>query len=625
VIRRYALRIVLFASFAARAAAACDPASAPYGTFPINARASVAGTEITFTIGSFVTPFPPAFPYQITDCDIAQWNFGDGTPLVTQKATDAARHTFAHAGYYQIGLVVANAFGSQQSESNITIGSNPPAIIDLPAVSVLEGAATTLDYAVHRRNNLTTTATITYESESPNDAFVNNIGRVAGTLIFAPGQTDKTIQIPLLDDNDYRGNQSRGLRFTATDGTYLNDDPRFDAHSRFVEITMRDDDPPPVATITGETRLLEGSVRHAVHFNVTLSKMPVVPASVDSQLIDGTAHAGVDFEPLNSSAFLWNGTTGDIAITIIGNDKPERDKTFVLRLFPTNATLGSPADILCTIVNDDTGFVPDSLRVVVGAPAMAHFESGGFATPSPSTMTCTSDAPDVVAAPVPIPLPATSVDVPITATSEGFAHITAHLPGHADSQVTVAAVDSSQLMLQPLAGLFATNSHGSLTLSLQPPRNTPQTVTLESDTPAVATVASPVVIPAGATVPISIATHVGGESVITARLTNQLDSLVAYSSVVTSDSAPHVERLEPAIGAPEGGTIVKISGRNLATSCSVTFDGNTARVLSGDAANLLVRTPPHAAGTVDVEVTCTGWHSVSPDGFQFAHVRRHAS
>jgi len=623
-LRRYALCILLFASFVARAAAACDPASAPYGTFPINARASVVGAEVTFTIGSFVTPFPPAFPYQITDCDIAQWNFGDGTPLVTQKATDAARHTFAHAGYYQIGLVVANAAGPEQSASGITIGSNPPTIIDLPNASVSESAGA-VDYVVHRRNNLTTTATITYESEFPNEVFDNGIGRVAGTLVFAPGETDKTIHIALINDNDYRGDQSRGLRFTATDGTYLDVDPRYDAHAKFVEITMHDDDPPPVATITGETRLLEGSGRRVVQFDLTLSKIPVVSAYISGQLIDGTAHNGVDFESFNGGAFFENGGTfGHIDILIIGNSKPERDKTFTLRLQPYNVTLASATDILCTIVHDYTGFVPDSVRVPAGTTVSLHFETGLFAA-SPSTITFTSDAPDVAAAPAPISLPATSFDVPVTTTREGVAHITAHFAGHADTQATVIAFESSQLLLQPLAPLFATDSHGTLTLSIQPPRNSPQTVTLESDTPAVATVVSPVVIPAGATVPISISTHAAGEAVITARLANPLDSLVAYSSIVTSESAPHLQRLEPAVGAPEGGTIVKISGRNLATSCSVTFDGTSANVLSGDVNTLLVRAPSHANGVVDFEVTCSGWHSVSPNGFQFAHVRRHAS
>lgn len=78
------------------------------------------------------------------------------------------------------------------------------------------------------------------------------------------------------------------------------------------------------------------------------------------------------------------------------------------------------------------------------------------------------------------------------------------------------------------------------------------------------------------------------------------------------DCTPVITGLNPSIGPPEGGTIVTITGRNFQRCpviifelpCpNVSFGGtNVNQVLACTDTTLVVRTPPHQSGVVDVNV-----------------------
>jgi hypothetical protein len=66
---------------------------------------------------------------------------------------------------------------------------------------------------------------------------------------------------------------------------------------------------------------------------------------------------------------------------------------------------------------------------------------------------------------------------------------------------------------------------------------------------------------------------------------------------------PEVRRLTPSTGTSEGGTEVVIKGRNLTGVKKVLFGGSRATdVVAKNARKIVVRTPPHAAGTAQVRV-----------------------
>ncbi|MET9062867.1 IPT/TIG domain-containing protein [Streptomyces antibioticus] len=98
------------------------------------------------------------------------------------------------------------------------------------------------------------------------------------------------------------------------------------------------------------------------------------------------------------------------------------------------------------------------------------------------------------------------------------------------------------------------------------------------------------------TVPAGVAAGPVGVSVTTAGGTN---NGLTYTYV----DVPTIASLTPASGPTSGGTAVTITGTNLDSTESVTFDGTPAPFSVINATTLSAVTPPGAAGAVDVVVT----------------------
>jgi hypothetical protein len=113
-----------------------------------------------------------------------------------------------------------------------------------------------------------------------------------------------------------------------------------------------------------------------------------------------------------------------------------------------------------------------------------------------------------------------------------------------------------------------------------------------------------VVVPAGAAAgSVSV-------SVTTAGGTNNGFS---YTYVDT----PTIGTINPTSGPDSGGTWVTITGTNLGSTDSVTFDGNEAPFQVTSATTLSAATPPGTAGPVDVVVTNPGGSATAVGGFTY--------
>ncbi|MFD6281629.1 IPT/TIG domain-containing protein [Streptomyces sp. NPDC060209] len=113
-----------------------------------------------------------------------------------------------------------------------------------------------------------------------------------------------------------------------------------------------------------------------------------------------------------------------------------------------------------------------------------------------------------------------------------------------------------------------------------------------------------VAVPAGAA-PGSV-----GVSVTTAGGTN---NGLSYTYV----DAPNVTTVAPTSGPTSGGTGVTITGTNLGTTESVTFDGNTAPFSVVNSTTVSAVTPPGTAGAVDVVVTNTAGSDTAAGAFTY--------
>jgi plastocyanin len=83
--------------------------------------------------------------------------------------------------------------------------------------------------------------------------------------------------------------------------------------------------------------------------------------------------------------------------------------------------------------------------------------------------------------------------------------------------------------------------------------------------------------------------------------------------------APTLTSINPVAGPTAGGTVVTFTGTNFAAGCGAFF-GTTpaASTTVSNSTTILATTPAHAAGTVDVSVSCTGGTPTLPNAFTFA-------
>lgn len=93
----------------------------------------------------------------------------------------------------------------------------------------------------------------------------------------------------------------------------------------------------------------------------------------------------------------------------------------------------------------------------------------------------------------------------------------------------------------------------------------------------------------------------------------------ATATAVNSNIAlPTISSITPSAGPIAGGSSVTISGTNLLSTTDVTFDGTAATISSKTSTQLVVVTPAHAAGAVDVVVTNTVGSVTSVGGYTYA-------
>ena len=184
---------------------------------------------------------------------------------------------------------------------------------------------------------------------------------VGGTLTFAPGETVRTITVPVTTDTLAEPDEAFTLVLTNPTGATLG--------TGTATGTIIDDDefvpppPPPPVTPTvsiEDVTIDEGDGPGNATFTVRLSEATTQPVTVNFATQDGTAIGGSDFTATNG---LLTFAPGEVAKTIIvpvlGDTAVEPDETFAVVLTgPSGAALGANAVGTGTLRNDDTAPPP---------------------------------------------------------------------------------------------------------------------------------------------------------------------------------------------------------------------------------------------------------------------------
>lgn len=171
-----------------------------------------------------------------------------------------------------------------------------------------------------------------------------------GTVSFAPGQTQATINIPIVNDALVEGDESLDLTLEYDSGNL--DYEHFAVNAIIVddEVTTR-----PNVSID-DTQIAEpedgmASLTFAVHLSAASSRTVTVHYST----VNGTAVSGLDYQSSEESVVFAPGETQKtIALPVFGDVLAESDETFVVKLGSAlNATILDDSGTATIIDNDD--------------------------------------------------------------------------------------------------------------------------------------------------------------------------------------------------------------------------------------------------------------------------------
>jgi hypothetical protein len=167
-----------------------------------------------------------------------------------------------------------------------------------------------------------------------------------GTLTFTPGQTTKTVNVPVLEDLVDESNETYYLKLLTSVNAIID--------GQGVG-TITDDDNPPDMKINNRTILEGDSGNTGFKFSIDLTAASEKTITVTYATAPGTATSGSDFTaktPIKLT-FVPGVTRKQPTINVLGDIAGEPDETFFVNLtLPTNANLIDNQG-MGTIDNDD--------------------------------------------------------------------------------------------------------------------------------------------------------------------------------------------------------------------------------------------------------------------------------
>ena len=324
--------------------------------------------------------FPPA-PYDpgytIQPCDSVTWSFGDGT-TETVTGTGDVVHTYSEPGNYAIDVTITNSLGSAtiRAAQSLVIASAPSrlsfttATVPYPrypfgvCVSCVVAAENAGAVTIEVVRSLDTSRAVSARVEIHTSHIVPTVAKISELVAFAPGETRKTITVPIVDDAVYYGPRWYPLHFGSPTGGVLT----VENTSYQPQLFIYEDEAQPVVSIAESVSVLEGfSGRTPYSIPVSLSAPMILDVSADVFMESGSATEADFVHEVGSLRIRPGETSGVITGFVNGDTLFEPDETFVVRLVPRH-TNGDPAfgntRATVTIVNDDPATAPVAIPLL---------------------------------------------------------------------------------------------------------------------------------------------------------------------------------------------------------------------------------------------------------------------
>lgn len=223
---------------------------------------------------------------------------------------------------------------------------------------------------------------------------------LTGTLIFNPGETQKTIFTKVWQDTSAEPNETFNLMLTGVAGTT--------PVRTSATCTILNDDAPQV--VIAPASLQEGNSLNTGYVTVSLAVPTTQTVTAHYYTAAQTAQPGYDYYDVSGTVtFLPGQTTATVGVPIIGNHIVNGNRTFTLNIdTATNATVGTPMQAgpvtgVVTIVEDDHWPVVITSYSVSGSEGTPiTFDASGSYDPDGNPMTFSWDFGDGGTAPGPV-------------------------------------------------------------------------------------------------------------------------------------------------------------------------------------------------------------------------------
>jgi hypothetical protein len=328
--------------------------------------------------------------------DPGHWAMGvtsDGTTVAMDPGDwPCQRHEFTRldlAGLTDIGWLVAQSY-LQFGDATYTVRED----CGNAKISVI------------RFGDTSSTASVHYATADGTARSDGDYGAVSGTLVFGPGQTIQTFDVPIRTDGLIE--PTEGLHLVLSDPIGI----RTYGSPGLAALRILDVPPPPPTMSISDATVVEGNRGTSIaYFTVSLSSPYGYPVSVVCETCPltapGTAAAtpGVDYLSLPATVLLFRPgeVVKTIGVTVRGDRTVEPDESFGVRLRNATHAIIVRGQGVGRILNDDNRLTISNVRVN---------------EPSRGTATATFIVRLSARAPFPVSVVCSTADVTATAGSD---------------------------------------------------------------------------------------------------------------------------------------------------------------------------------------------------------------
>jgi subtilisin family serine protease/subtilisin-like proprotein convertase family protein len=307
---------------------------------------SPGGTRVPLT--QVVGFLGPNFTDTVFDDEAVQ-SISDGSPPYTGSYRPvsplAALDDTSALGTWRLEVRSSWFLTGTLNAWSLAIVANPPQL-SVGDVTIVEGDAGTANavFTVSLSNPVGDEVTVGYATADGTAMAGSDYGPASGTLVFAPGDTSKTVVVPIAGDTQDEADETLLFNLSNPVNATL-------ADSQAIATILNDESRLSIDDVT----LVEGnSGQRTALFMVSLSAPSSHAITVNFATADGTAAAPSDYvAAAGTLAFAPGQTSQTIGVTVKGDAQNEASDTFFVNLSGAANALLDDAQGLGTIANDD--------------------------------------------------------------------------------------------------------------------------------------------------------------------------------------------------------------------------------------------------------------------------------